>query len=409
MLDVLGDGVDRLRRQAEGFADVADGRTGAVGDRFGGDAGAIAAVLLVKVLKHFLAALVLEIDVDVGGLVPLAADETLEEHVHSLGIDGGDAEAVADRRIGGRAATLAQDAASPGELHQIPDGEKIRLVMQLGDQLQLVLQQPADFWRHAARPALGSPGPGELREVLVGRHARRGQLLGIFVAQLVERKRALLGDLDRAAQGVRRVGKENRHFLGRFQVPLGVGKQTGGHFGHRAVVPHGGQHVVQRRPLGDVIMHVAGRCQRDAGLPRDFQEPLQSSAVVGAVVQFGEEGAAVAEEITVGGERGERRGERDGGVVSVSFSSLSPLPSPLSPYSGQQSPAVLSDVFEAESALALGGAAAAEGDQTREAAVRGPIGGPKHDRRGIVGGDFGADDQFQAVVLGGPVRPHYAG
>ena len=38
----------------------------------------------------------------------------------------------------------------PGETHQVPDGEKIGLVVQLRDQLQLVLQQPPHLVGHAA-------------------------------------------------------------------------------------------------------------------------------------------------------------------------------------------------------------------------------------------------------------------
>ena len=44
-------------------------------------AGAVAAVFLVDVLDHLLAPLVLEIDVDVGRLVALGADEALEQQV----------------------------------------------------------------------------------------------------------------------------------------------------------------------------------------------------------------------------------------------------------------------------------------------------------------------------------------
>ena len=78
---VLGQGIDPIEREAERLADVADGALGAVGDDDGRHAGPLAAVLVVEVLQHFLAPLVLEIDVDVGRLVPLGADEPLEEHV----------------------------------------------------------------------------------------------------------------------------------------------------------------------------------------------------------------------------------------------------------------------------------------------------------------------------------------
>ena len=122
----------------------------AIGDDDGRHAGPVAAVLVVDVLQHLLAPLVLEIDVDVRRLVPLLADEPLEQHVDPLGIDAGHAQAVADRRVGRRAAALAQDVPLAGEPHQVPDREKIGLVPQLLDQRQLVLDQ-------AAAPCRGTP------------------------------------------------------------------------------------------------------------------------------------------------------------------------------------------------------------------------------------------------------------
>ena len=106
--------VDGVLGQAEGLADLAHRRARAVGDDGRGEAGAIAAVFLVDVLHHLLAPLVLEIDVDVGRLVALGGDEALEEEIGALGIDLGDAEAVADGGVGGRAAPLAEDAPCRG-------------------------------------------------------------------------------------------------------------------------------------------------------------------------------------------------------------------------------------------------------------------------------------------------------
>ena len=78
--------------------------------------------------------------------------------------------------------------------------------------------------------------------------------------------------------------------------------------GHRAAVADGRQHVVQRRPLGHVIMHVAGRHQRNPRLPRDLLQPLQFSPIVRPAVQFGQQIAAVGEQVAVGGRSG--RGEQ---------------------------------------------------------------------------------------------------
>ncbi len=53
----------------------------------GAERGAIAAVGLVDPLDHFLAPLVLEIDIDVGRFAALGADETLEQQAAAHGID----------------------------------------------------------------------------------------------------------------------------------------------------------------------------------------------------------------------------------------------------------------------------------------------------------------------------------
>ena len=86
----------------------------AVMDHRGAEPGAVAAVAVVDVLDHLLAPLVLEIDVDVGRLVARLRDEALEDHGADLGRDRGDAERVADHRIGRRAAALAEDALRRG-------------------------------------------------------------------------------------------------------------------------------------------------------------------------------------------------------------------------------------------------------------------------------------------------------
>ena len=74
----------------------------------------VAAVGAVDPLDHLLAPLVLEIDVDVGRLVALGRDEALEQQVDARRVDRGDAQDVADGRVGGRAAPLAEDVLAAG-------------------------------------------------------------------------------------------------------------------------------------------------------------------------------------------------------------------------------------------------------------------------------------------------------
>jgi hypothetical protein len=90
--DGLGEGVHGIGREAHDLADLAHGTLGAVADDGGGQRRVVAAVAAVDVLDHLLAALVLEIDVDVGRLVALGRDEALEQEVDAGGVDGGDAE-----------------------------------------------------------------------------------------------------------------------------------------------------------------------------------------------------------------------------------------------------------------------------------------------------------------------------
>jgi hypothetical protein len=92
-------------------------------------------------LNDFLAPFVLEIDVDVGRLVSLPRDETLEQHFHAGRIDLGDAQAIADRGIGRRSSTLTQNAAAAGEVDEIVHGEEVGLIVKLLDQRKLVLDE----------------------------------------------------------------------------------------------------------------------------------------------------------------------------------------------------------------------------------------------------------------------------
>ncbi len=186
--DVLGQRVDPVERQPQRLADVADRGAAAIGDDRRGQAGPLAAVFFVDVLQHLLAPLVLEVDVDVRRFVPLAADEPLEQQVAGRRVDRRDAQGEADGRVGRRAAALAQNVPRAGEADQVPDREKVRLVAQLADQLELVLDLLPDFRRQAGRVAFGRPLPGELREKLQRRLALGRQLGRIFVPQLVERE-----------------------------------------------------------------------------------------------------------------------------------------------------------------------------------------------------------------------------
>ena len=136
--------------QAERLAAVADRALRPVADHRGGKRRALAPVLGVNVLDHFLAPLVLEIDVDVGRLVALARNKTLEQHAHARRIDFGDAERIAHRRIRGGTTALAKNVPLAREADDVVHGEKVRLVAEFGDQFEFVLDQG---WTLCGTPA----------------------------------------------------------------------------------------------------------------------------------------------------------------------------------------------------------------------------------------------------------------
>ena len=103
----------------------------------------------------------LEIDVDVRRLVALARDETFEQHFHPRRIDRGDAEAIAHRGIGRRAAALAENALLSRVIDNVVHREEKRLVARLGDKLELVLDQASHFPTSVFRRAAGGKAAGK--------------------------------------------------------------------------------------------------------------------------------------------------------------------------------------------------------------------------------------------------------
>ena len=103
--------------------------------------GAARAVAAVDVLDDLLALVAgRQVEVDVGPLAALLGEEALEEQLHADGVDRRDAERVADRAVGGRAAALAEDAALAAEADDVPDDQEVAGEVELPDERELVLE-----------------------------------------------------------------------------------------------------------------------------------------------------------------------------------------------------------------------------------------------------------------------------
>ena len=139
--DEFAEAVEGCGIEAERLAGFAGGGASAVGDDVGGHGGAELAVALIDVLNGALALRSAgQVEIDVRPLAALFRQEALEEQVHADGIDGGDAERVADHAVGRRAAPLHQNCLAQAELHDVPDDEEVSGEFELGDQRELALR-----------------------------------------------------------------------------------------------------------------------------------------------------------------------------------------------------------------------------------------------------------------------------
>ncbi len=183
-----GERANGVLAEPENLADLADRRTAAIADHGCGDAGMVASVMLIDVLDHLLAPFVLEIDIDVGRLIAIRGDEAFKQETAFARIDIGDVQAVADRRVRRRAAALAEDVLAAGVANDVMDGEKVRRIFQLGDERQLMLESSADIVRNAFGITRGGAFPCQVDERVLRRRETSAHLIGIFVAQFIERE-----------------------------------------------------------------------------------------------------------------------------------------------------------------------------------------------------------------------------
>ena len=263
-------------RVAERLGHVAHRRLGAVRDDVGDLRRVVAAVLAVDVLDDLLAPVALDVDVDVRRPVALGRQEALEQQAERHGVGGGDAEGVADGRVGGAAPALAEDVLLPAEPHEVPHDEEVAGEAELLDDRQLVVDraprpgpQRRRARRRAGRCAVAVPGAvlddaaqvGHLAQPVGARERRqrRGDERQVEGGGPPD----LGGQLDDA-----RVAGEAAALLGtRAEVGAGRGRQPRVELGQAAPRPHGGerrgQAALRRRGVvgvrrGDAADVVAG-------------------------------------------------------------------------------------------------------------------------------------------------------
>ena len=145
---------------AQGAGHVAHRRAGPVGDHVGHLGRVVAAVLGEHVLDDLLAAVALDVDVDVGRPVALGRQEALEQEAEPDRVGLGDVQGVADRRVGGAAPALAQDVLLAAEADEVPDDEEVAGEPELLDDRQLPFDRVPGLLHEPVGAVAGPVEPG---------------------------------------------------------------------------------------------------------------------------------------------------------------------------------------------------------------------------------------------------------
>ncbi len=136
----LGDRVDLARRQAERGADVADRVPHPVGVHHRDAGDPLAAEPLEDLLVDLGAPGRLDVDVDVGQRRPQRREEPLHQQAVPDRVDAGDAEQVVDQAAGARPAGRDPHAHVADQVDDVGDGEEVRRVAELLDDVELVVE-----------------------------------------------------------------------------------------------------------------------------------------------------------------------------------------------------------------------------------------------------------------------------
>ena len=289
-VDAAREAIEGLRREAERLADLPHRAAAAVADDLRRQRCAIASVPRVEVLDHLLATAMFEVDVDVGRLVPFLADEPLKERLDAIGIDRGDTEAEADHRVGGRPASLAEDAARSRKTHEVVHGEEVAGVVEFGDEGEFMLDALAHAGRYALRMrrrriSLVRPRLDEFAQVCIGRPPHRHDLARVLVAEFVEAegeaaRRDLARAIDRRRHERLESAADRRRQRGESLPHRGIGLH-GAIAAPKPIEPHAvertsdadrGEDILQRPPRDGVPVHVVGGDERHAEMRRQRRE-----------------------------------------------------------------------------------------------------------------------------------------
>ena len=260
---LLGQRRDQRLVNAQRAPDIPQRAARSVADNHCRQSGALPSVLGIDVLDHLFAPLMFKVHINVGRLAPLAADETLKQHAHSSRVNLRHAQAVADRRVGSRTTPLAQNVTAAGKGDDVVHRQKIHLVLELGNQGQLMFNLLPHTFGYACGIAscrtLQSELTQSLRRCLTWQHA----LQRVLVTQFVQAEAAALRNQQGVGQQIGWI--DVCEPLTRAQMSFSIGLQRKAALCHRLPQTDGGHHVLQRLARAQMHVHIATGHQRHTG------------------------------------------------------------------------------------------------------------------------------------------------
>ena len=269
----------------EGPGGVTDCGSGAVGDDVGDLGGTFSAVSGVDVLDDLLAAAGLDIEVDVWVAGSPWGQEALEEHLVPDGVDGCDAQGVADCGVGRRASPLAQDSRLCAELDDGVHDEEVAGESQGLDDLELVGEHlPGSGVLLRGAVAAGGALAGELAQPAGRCVALRDIGVGEVGGDEGQVEGEVCGELGGQVDGAGTASVELRHVLGPSQPATDGGQVTAGAFqvGDQA---GGGEHVGDAGVGGAGAAHCAGGHEGQPVVVGQPDQGVGEGGVGGASIQ----------------------------------------------------------------------------------------------------------------------------
>jgi hypothetical protein len=223
---------------------------------------------------------VFDVEIDVGGLGALLADETLEQKIHFDRVDGCDPEAKTDGAVRRAPTPLAEDLFTLAELYDLPHREEVAPVLKLVNEGEFTLKLGANLGRDDVAIAMARASIGELSKPLIFTSATGDVLFRVDIAELVEGEVATIGDLKGSRDKLWRICEEAGHLYGRSKRVLMISPQQAPPLTERDAMADAGEHILEWPPRGRVVEDL---CSADEG-HGEFCRGLAEHELLGALL-----------------------------------------------------------------------------------------------------------------------------